>query len=376
MSPAPDRPADDPALRPIRLQNENGLEAEVLPFGATLARLRAPDRDGRLGDVVLSLADVADYRGDHPHVGSTVGRYANRIGGAAFVLDGRRHTLPANDGPHHLHGGPRGLSRRPWRVLEELAVPGGAGVVLGIESPAGDEGYPGSVAITARYSLGGDDALRVDYHATTDAPTVLSLANHAYFHLDDGGASPVLDHTLWLRATRYAPVDASGLPTGALEPVAGTPFDFTRPRPLGERIAALVPLRGGYDHPFALDDPGGLAAPAARLVAPRSGRVLTVHTTQPCLQLYGGNFLGGDLRCQGGARPGRWHAVCLETQAFPNAPNEPRFPSARIEPGRAYQHVTVYALGTDRSDGTGPGSAAIARSGSARAARRSRHHPR
>jgi aldose 1-epimerase len=276
VSPAPDRPADDPALRPIRLQNANGLEAEVLPFGATLARLRAPDRDGRLGDVVLSLADVADYRGDHPHVGSTVGRYANRIGGARFALDGRTHVLAANDGPHHLHGGPHGLSRRPWRVLDRFAVPGGAGVALGIESPAGDDGYPGSVSITARYALGGDDALRIDYHATTDAPTVLSLAPHAYFHLDDGGASPVLDHELWLRASRYAPVDATGLPTGALEPVAGTPFDFTRPRPLGERIEALVPLRGGYDHPFALDAPGDLAEPAARLVAPRSGRVLTV----------------------------------------------------------------------------------------------------
>lgn len=350
MSGAPDRPEDDPALRPIRLRSERGVEAAVLPFGATLARLRAPDRDGRLGDVVLALADVADYRGDHPHVGATVGRYANRIGGARFTLDGRTHVLAANDGPHHLHGGPRGLSRRPWRVLERFPVPGGAGVALGIESPAGDDGYPGRVSITARYTLGGDDALRIDYHATTDAPTVLSLANHAYFHLDDGGASPVLEHVLWLRASRYLPVDASGLPTGAIEPVAGTPFDFTTPRALGERIEALVAARGGYDHPFALDAPGDLGPPAARLFAPHSGRLLTIHTTQPCLQLYTGNFLGGDLHCQGSARPGRWHAVCLETQAFPNAPNEPRFPSARIEPGRAYEHVTVYALGTDRSD--------------------------
>lgn len=347
MNPAPDRPAADPALRPILLRNQHGLEAEVLPFGATLARLRAPDRDGRLGDVVLSLADCADYRGDHPHVGSTVGRYANRIGGAAFALDGRRHALPANDGPHHLHGGPRGLSRRPWRELERFAVPGGAGVALAIESPDGDEGHPGAVAINARYALGGDDALRIDYHATTDAPTVLSLANHAYFHLDDGGASPVLDHVLWLRASRFLPVDGSGLPTGAIEPVAGTPFDFTTPRALGERIEALVAARGGYDHPFALDDPGDLARPAARLFAPRSGRVLTLHTTQPCLQLYTGNFLGGDLHCRGGARPGRWDAVCLETQAFPDAPNQPHFPSARVDPGRSYRHTTVLSFATD-----------------------------
>lgn len=344
MSRAPDRPEDDPALRPILLRNAHGLEAEVLPFGATLARLRAPDRDGRLGDVVLSLADRADYRGGHPHVGATVGRYANRIGGASYVLDGRRYPLPANDGPHHLHGGPHGLSRRPWRVLERFAVAGGAGVTLAIESPDGDEGHPGAVAITARYALGGDDALRLDYHATSDAPTVLSLAHHAYFHLDDGGRSPVLDHVLWLRASRYLPVDDRGLPTGAIEPVAGTPFDFTTPRALGERIAALVPSRGGYDHNFVLDAPGDLAAPAARLVGPRSGRVLALHTTQPGLQLYTGNFLGGDLRCRDGVRPGRWGAVCLETQAFPDAPNQPRFPSARLDPGHPYHHTTVYAL--------------------------------
>lgn len=337
----------DPALRPILLRSEAGVEAEVLPFGATLSRLRAPDRKGRLGDVVLSLAAPADYRGDHPNLGATVGRYANRIGGASFVLEGRRCVLPANDGPHHLHGGPRGLGRRPWRELERLALPGGAGVLLGIESPGGDEGHPGAIAVTARYGLDAAGALRIDYQATTDAPTVLSLANHAYFQLDGDGASSVLDQVLWLRASRYAPVDASGLPTGTLEPVANTPFDFTSPRALGERIAALVPLRGGYDHPFALDAPGDLSLPAARLAAPRSGRVLTVRTTQPCLQLYTANFLDGTLRCREGVRPRRWGAVCLETQAFPNAPNEPRFPSARIEPGRPYHHTTVYSLSQD-----------------------------
>lgn len=339
--------ADDAAFRPIRLRNANGLEAEILPFGATLARLRAPDRAGRLGDVVLSLADPRAYAGDQPHLGASVGRFANRIGGASFVLDGRRHALAANDGPNHLHGGPQGFSRRPWRVVERFEVPGGAGVALAIESPDGDGGYPGAVSAVARYALGGDDALRIDYEAATDAPTVLSLANHAYFALDDGGASPVLDHVLWLRASHVLPVDETGLPTGAIEPVAGTPFDFTTPAPLGARIAALVPARGGYDHPFALDPPHDLAAPAARLVAPRSGRVLEVRTTQPAIQLYTGNFLTGDLACRGGVRPARWHAVCLETQSFPNAPNEPRFPSARLDPGRPYRHTTVYALGME-----------------------------
>lgn len=348
MSPAPDRPLpDDPALQPVPLRSESGVEAEVLPFGATLARLRAPDRAGRLGDVVLALAEFADYRGAQPYLGASVGRYANRIAHARFVLDGRRHELPANDGPHHLHGGPGGFARRAWRVRERLAVPGGAGVVLELDSLDGDQGYPGALRATARYVLDAAGALTVEYRAECDAPTVVSLANHAYFALDDGGASPVLDQELWLRATRYTPVDGAGIPTGAIEPVAGTPFDFTTPRALGERIAALAPLRGGYDHNFVLDDPGDLAAPAARLRAPRSGRRLTVRTTQPGLQLYTGNFLRGDLRCLGGVRPARWSALCLETQSFPNAPNEPRFPSARVEPGRPYHHTTVYELGVE-----------------------------
>jgi aldose 1-epimerase len=355
----PEGAGDDAALRPILLRSAAGHEALVLPFGATLARLRAPDREGRLGDVLLSLAALSDYAGDQPHLGATVGRYANRIRSARFALDGRCHVLPANDGPHHLHGGPRGLSRRVWRELERFALPGGAGVLLGLESPDGDQGYPGALAITARFALDAAGALRIDYHATSDAPTVLSISNHAYFALDDGGASPVLDQRLWLRASRYTPVDDAGLPTGAIEPVADTPFDFREPRALGERIAALVPRRGGYDHNFALDAPGDLAAPAAHLAAPRSGRVLTVHTTQPGLQLYTGNHLGG-LRCQGGVRPGRWCALCLETQSFPNAPNEPGFPPARVDPGIPYHHTTVYAVAIERGSGPAPCSRSAA----------------
>lgn len=346
MSPAPDRPTDDPALRPILLRNRSGLEAEILPFGATLARLRAPDRDGRLGDVILALDELAAYRGPHPHLGATVGRYANRIGGARFELDGHAYALPANDGPHHLHGGPHGFSRCPWEEIQRFSVTGGAGVRLRLRSPAGDAGYPGALDVVASYTLGADDTLCIEYRATTDAPTVVNLTNHAYFHLDDAGRSPVLEHMLWLAASHYTPVDRSGLPTGAIEPVRRTPLDFTTPRSLGERIAALVPERGGYDHNFVLDTRGDLTAPAARLEAPRSGRILEVRTTQPALQLYTGNFLDGNLHCRDGVRPGRWHAVCLETQSFPNAPNERGFPSARLFPGELYRHTTVYSLGS------------------------------
>ncbi|MCL4685448.1 galactose mutarotase [Myxococcota bacterium] len=347
VSTSPARPAeDDPALRPIRLRNRSGLEAEILPFGATLARLRAPDRHGRLGDVILTLAAFTDYRGRHPHVGASVGRYANRIGGARFLLDGARYELAANDGPHHLHGGTDGFDRRRWCEEQRFSVSGGAGVRLRLCSPAGEAGYPGALDVEVRYVLGGDDTLSIEYRAVTDAPTVVSLTNHAYFHLDDGGASSVLDHVLWLAATHYTPVDRSGLPTGTIAPVRGSPFDFTAPHTLGERIAALVPERGGYDHNFALDSAGDLGVLAARLEGPRSGRVLEVRTTQPGLQLYTGNSLDGTLRCRDGVRPERWHAVCLETQSFPNAPNEPGFPPARLDPGESYRQTTVYSLDT------------------------------
>lgn len=346
MSPAPDRPADDPALRPIVLQSRSGLEAALLPFGATLARLRAPDREGRLGDVILSFAALADYRGEHPHVGATVGRYANRIAHARFALGGRSYPLAANDGAHHLHGGPLGFDRRPWQDPQRFSVSDGSGVRMHLHSPAGDAGYPGALDVVASFTLRDDDSLCIEYRASTDAPTVVSLANHAYFQLDDAGASSVLDHVLWLAAAQYTPVDGDGIPDGSIAPVAGTPLDFTTPRPLGERIAELVATRGGYDHNFALDPGGDPMLLAARLEAPRSGRTLEIRTTQPALQLYTGNFLDGRLRCRHGVRPGRWHAVCLETQAFPNAPNEPRFPSARLDPGAVYRHATVYCFGT------------------------------
>jgi aldose 1-epimerase len=333
--------ACDPALRPIVLRDDRGLEAWVLPYGATLARLRAPDREGRPGDVVLSLEDLSGYRGDHPSLGSTVGRYANRIGGARFCLDGRTFSLAANDGPHHLHGGPGGFAHRVWSVEEADR----STVRLRRLSPDGEEGYPGGLDVTVVYALA-DGALRFVVRARTDAPTVVSIAQHAYFDLEGDGGT-VLDQDLWLGASRYAPVDDSGLPVGTLAPVDDTPFDFRRPRRIGERIAEVAARRGGYDHPFALDPPRDETSVAARLLAPRSGRVLEVRTTQPSLQLYTANGLDGRLACRGGLRPGRWAAVCLETQAFPDAPNVPAFPSARLDPGAVYHHTTVYSFSID-----------------------------
>jgi len=329
----------DRTPRAFVLRSDAGLEATILDWGATLARLRAPDRAGRPADVVLGFDDLRAYRGAHHRLGAVIGRFANRIAGARFALDGREHRLVANDGPHCLHGGAVGFDRVFW----EVEAAGDAVVALRLASPDGDQGFPGALDVRVEYRLAGT-ALSFGVRAETSAPTVVSVTNHAYWNLQDGGGSAVLDHRLQISAERYAPVRADGIPTGALEPVADTALDFRALRAIGERIAALVPSRGGYDHPFALDGPGGVAA---RLVAPRSGRVLTIRTTLPCLQLYSGSAFDGSRAFRAGVATPRFGVVALETQHFPNAPNEPRFPSARLDPGATYAHETVYELGSD-----------------------------
>jgi aldose 1-epimerase len=332
--------SDASAFRPIWLRDALGLEAAVIPYGATLVRLRAPDRSGRLGDVVLGLADLAGYAGAPAHLGATVGRCANRIARARFTLDSKCYTLEANDGANHIHGGSVGFSRVVWSA-EPFGD--GTGVRLRYLSPDGEAGYPGNLEVGVAYALDGAGGLRIEFRATTDAPTVVSLTNHSYFNLADAGATAVLDHELAIAASRYTPVDARGIPTGAIEPVAGTALDFGRPRRIGERLEELIASRGGYDHNYALDQPG-LERVAARVYAPASGRVLEVRTTLPGLQLYTANGLDGSLACTGGVRPGRWSALCLEAQLFPDAPNQPAFPSARLDPGAVYQHTSVYSL--------------------------------
>jgi aldose 1-epimerase len=330
------------------LSNAAGTTAELTSYGASLVRLRARDREGRLGDVVLGFDALEPYLAPHPHLGGTIGRYANRIAGGRFRLDGREITLAANQPPHHLHGGALGFDRAVWRA-EESSGPEAAGVRFSHQSPDGDEGYPGRLDVTATYCLGRDDTLRLDFEARTDGATVVNLTHHAYWNLRDGGASDVLDHELLVAASAWTPVDRSGIPSGALEPVAGTPLDFRSPRAIGARIAALEALRGGYDHNLVLDRPAGARGPtlAARLRDPASGRVLEVHTTQPGLQLYAGNFLDGSLAGRGGHRYRRHHGLCLEPQHFPDSPNQPAFPSTRLVPGEVYQHSIVYSLDTD-----------------------------
>jgi aldose 1-epimerase len=315
-----------------------GLEARLCDFGATLVSLLAPDRSGRPGEVTLGFDDLAGYLDARPYIGATVGRCASRISGARFRLDGREFRLAANEGPNHLHGGRIGFDRRVWRV-EEVTEDR---AILALTSPDGEEGYPGALEVRASFALGPGPELRIDWHATTDAPTVVNLTCHAYFNLRDGGTSDVLDHRLRIDASRYTPVDGAGIPTGEIAPVEGTPFDFRAETRIGARIDR-VGGRGGYDHNFALDGRG--LRRAARLTEPRSGRALEVHTTQPAVLLYTGNSLDG-VPGRGGVRYERRHGLCLETQHFPDSPNHPEFPSTVLRPGEAYDETVIYRFST------------------------------
>jgi aldose 1-epimerase len=324
----------------IELSDGSGLEARLSPWGATLVSLRAPDREGRTGEVVLGFDSERDYRGIHPHFGGTIGRYANRIAGGRFELDGRVHRLACNDPPNHLHGGPGGFDRVVWSARSD-----GRRCELRYTSPDGEEGYPGRLDVDVVYTLA-EAALRIDLGAESDAPTVVNLTHHSYFNLlNGGGGSDVLDHELWIAAEHYTQVRRDGIPTGEILPVAGTPLDFRAPTRIGARLERLADGRGGYDHNFVLERSGAGLELAARVLEPRSGRTLEVHTTQPGLQLYGGQFLDGSLRGRGGVAYERFAGLCLEPQHFPDSPNRPGFPSTRLEPGERWEHTILYRLG-------------------------------
>jgi aldose 1-epimerase len=337
------------------LTTARGLEARVITYGGVIVSLRTPDRAGRLDDIVLGFDTLDGYLKDSPYFGAIVGRYGNRIAGGRFTLDGVAYQLATNDGQHHLHGGVRGFDKVVWDA-ESFAGPGGAGVALHHTSPEGEEGYPGTLRARVTYTLTDDDALVVDYRATTDRPTHVNLTQHTYFNLAGDGARDVLDHELTVYASRYTPVDATLIPTGELAPVEGTPFDFRTPTSVGARIDhPHDQLRNarGYDHNFVLDRDGDGLTWAATVTEPSTGRTLDVYTTEPGLQFYSGNFLGragaGSVPGKAGRVYGARYGLSLETQHFPDSPNKPHFPSTVLRPGDEYRSRTVFAFGVEGS---------------------------
>jgi aldose 1-epimerase len=336
-------PDGDPVDR-YTLANASGATVDILTLGASIASIRVPDREGRLGEVVLGFDDLAHYLAPRTYFGALVGRYANRIAGARFELDGRAYRLEPNDGPHHLHGGTDGMHKRIWRA-SQTGAPAGAALRLDSSSEDGHAGYPGRLETTVEYRWSDACELEISLEARTDRPTVVNLTSHPYFNL--AGSGDVLGHRLTIAAQSYLPVDAGLIPTGELRAVAETAFDFRVPRAMGARIGDADDqlARGdGYDHCYALDPRDGAAAVAARVDDPASGRRLEVRTTQPGLQFYSGNHLK-PATGRGGAFFGRRSAFCLETQHFPDSPHHPHFPTTVLRPGHTYRHVTVYAFG-------------------------------
>jgi aldose 1-epimerase len=332
------------------LSNSKGMEAVVIDYGADLVSLKVPDRDGKLADVVLGYDDVAGYESDKSYFGATIGRYGNRIAGGQFTLDGKVFHLPRNDGPNSLHGGSPGFNKRMWtgvaRSLADAQV-----LELSYASPEGEEGYPGTLKVKVTYTLpAGKNELHIDYQATTDKNTVLNLTNHSYFNLTGDTSQKILAHELRLNAAEFTPVDATLIPTGKLQPVSGTPFDFRKATAIGARIDAddqQLKFGKGYDHNWTLQpskSPG--LQLGAEVFEPVSGRVLEVRTTEPGIQFYTGNFLDGTVRGKGGQAYAHRTGFCLETQHFPDSPNHKNFPSTELKAGQTYRSSTVLRFST------------------------------
>ncbi len=336
-------PSGEPVHR-VTLENA-ALRVQVLSVGAVLQSIEAPGRDGRRANVALGLATLEDYVAHSPHFGAVAGRYAGRIAHGRFTLDGVAHQLTRNRGGHSIHGGAAGFGKRAWTLADH----GPAHVELAIGSPAGDEGYPGAVQVRVRYTLDGA-ALRIDYSAETDAPTVLNLTNHSYFNLAGEGAGDILGHRLTIDSDRFLPMDADSIPTGEIRSVEGTAFDFRTPCPIGARIRTADPQimhALGYDHAYLL--PGEGLRRAAMLEDPVSGRTLTVSTTEPAVHLYTGNNLTGALAGPSGRAYRQADGVCLETERPQDSPNQPGFPSTALRPGAPFRSTTVFGFGVSGS---------------------------
>jgi aldose 1-epimerase len=345
------RAADGTAVEMFTLTNARGMEVRAISYGAIITSIRVPDRNGAVDDVVLGFDHIDGYLRTHPYFGAVVGRYGNRIARGRFTLDGKTYQLATNNGPNHLHGGVKGFDKAVWSG-ETIERDGGIGVAFTHTSADGDEGYPGALTMTVTYTVTPANELVVDYQATTDKATPVNLTQHTYFNLAGAGSSDILQHRLTLDADRFTPVDATLIPTGELAPVAGTPFDFRQPTAIGARIddatSPQIKNGGGYDHNFVLNRTGPGLVHAVKVEDPSTGRTLDVSTTEPGVQFYTGNFLDGSIAGKGGRVYRRRFGLCLETQHFPDSPNQPAFPSTILRPGERLQSKTVFAFGVTK----------------------------
>jgi aldose 1-epimerase len=317
------------------------MTAKVMTYGATLTELLVPDRNGKAADVVLGFDSLAGYLAGHPYFGTTTGRVANRIAKGQFTLDGALYKLAVNNPPNTLHGGVKALDKVVWKG-QDASGPDGPAVRLSYQSPDGEEGFPGNLSVNVTYTVTGDDALKIEYSATTDKATPVNLTNHSYFNLAGPASGPIVAHELFLAADQYTPVDDSMIPTGEIKPVQGTPLDFTTPTKIGARLDQISGDPGGYDHNFVLRGSGKTLALAARVYEPDSGRVLEMYTTEPAVQFYTANFLDGSLKGKGAVVYKKRQAFCLEAQHFPDSVNHPEFPSTILRPGQTYTQTTIY----------------------------------
>jgi aldose 1-epimerase len=345
-----------PDGRPVSvftLSNKNGIQVRVSDLGATLVSVRVPDRKGVLADVTHGFDSAAGYLSDeNPYFGATVGRFGNRIANGTFSLDGKSYLLAKNnapaDMPCHLHGGTIGFNKKLWKVVTNDTP---RSITFEYTSPDGEEGYPGRLTTRVTYALNDKNELRWTASATTDKPTIVNIVHHPYWNLSGDPSRSINDHRLTIPASRYLPTDAGLIPTGELAGVDSTPMDFRQPRRIGDRVEEsfrALKFAGGYDHCWVLDRPKskGLAL-AARLEDPGTGRVLTIRSNQPAIQFYGGNFLDGTVKGKGGVAYRHRTALCLETENFPDAPNQPGFPSSRLNPGETYKHEMLYQFHVD-----------------------------
>lgn len=326
------------------LTNKNGVEAKITNYGATLTSVKVPDRNGKIDDVELGYDNIDGYLDKNPHLGAIAGRYANRIAKGEFKLGGKTYTLAKNNGPNHLHGGPNGFFKQLW-TAKDVSGKDGQAVSFTYLSKDGEENYPGNLTATVTYTLTDKNELKIEYQATTDKETILNLTNHAYFNLAGAGNGDILKHQLKINAKQFTPVDKTLIPTGKLENLAGTPMDFSTLTAIGDRIDSTyeqLVIGKGYDHNYVLATGGSLTTQAVEAYEPTTGRVMEVFTDQPGVQLYTGNFLDGTITGKGGKSYPRRGGFCLETQHFPDSPNQPSFPTTALKPGDKYQTTTIF----------------------------------